>query len=248
MTSNIIDRSKIRRERKRTRKSVRQEQIEEETPIHAVYFDGRKDKTLVQRKEGQKVYRATVTEEHIVLISEPGSKYFGHLSVQSGTAKEIESTMITFLRENMDLSKIIAVGSDGTAVNTGIHNGIIRRLEMHLEKPLHWFICMLHANELPLRHLIAHLDGETSGPSGFSGAIGKMLQSCEQFPVVQFERIETVVLPEVDLIILSTDQKYLYEISVAISKGNLSESLASSQPGKMAHSRWLTTANRILRL
>ncbi|KAK2577113.1 hypothetical protein KPH14_011881 [Odynerus spinipes] len=47
---------------------------------------------------------------------------------------------------------------------------------------------------------------------------------------------------------MSTDQKYLYKICQAVGAGICSSELANCQPGKMAHSRWLTTANRILRL
>ena len=34
---------------------------------------------------------------------------------------------------------------------------------------------MLHTNELPLRHLIANLDGPTNSKNGFKGPIGKLL-------------------------------------------------------------------------
>ena len=47
---------------------------------------------------------------------------------------------------------------------------------------------------------------------------------------------------------LSFDQKYLCEIIRAVETGHVSERLANLYPGKMAHSRWLTTANRIMRL
>ncbi|CAH1113072.1 unnamed protein product [Psylliodes chrysocephalus] len=53
------------------------------------------------------------------------------------------------------------------------------------------------------------------------------------------------LLPTQDL---SKDQKYLYEISVAISNGILPANLVHCNPGNLCHSRWLTTANRILRL
>ena len=155
--------------------------------------------------------------------------------------------MLALLRKEIDLSNLIVIGSDGTAVNTGNRKGIIRRLEIATGRPLQWFICLLHANELPLRHLMKHLDGATSGPCGYSGEIGKKLETCEILPVIKFQRIEAV-LQELDLKFLSTDQRYLYEISLAISEGNVSENLASRHPGNMAHSRWLTTANRILRL
>ena len=76
-----------------------------------------------------------------------------------------------------------ATGCEGTAVNTGTNGGIVRLLEIKLGRPLHWFICQLHANELPLRHLIKTLDGKTTGPSGCTGDIGKQLEDCEKYPI-----------------------------------------------------------------
>ncbi|KAK4875275.1 hypothetical protein RN001_011697 [Aquatica leii] len=65
--------------------------------------------------------------------------------------------------------------------------------------------------------------------------------------VVNFESIE-VTLSDVSVKELSTDQRYMYEICSGISKGIISLLLSEKDPGKMSHSRWLTTANRILRL
>lgn len=215
--------------------------------VNGIYFDGRKDKTLVQEKKGEKYCRKTVIEEHIVLVSEPGSTYVGHVTTMSGSATHIKSSIFKFLQESVDLSTIVAVGCDGTVVNTGAKNGIIRQLEVNVKRPLQWFICLLHANELPLRHLLQDLDGKTTGPTGFSGHIGKLLESCEKLPVVKFEKIE-VKLPTIDLYDLSTDQNYLYELCNGISEGTIPSSLSQREPGRMSHARWLTTANRILRL
>ena len=55
---------------------------------------------------------------------------------------------------------------------------------------MQWLVCQLHANEFPLRHLLEHLDGPTSGPTAFCGAIGKALSTCEQLTIVQFDNIE----------------------------------------------------------
>jgi len=55
-------------------------------------------------------------------------------------------------------------------------------------------------------------------------------------------------LPELTCSDLSTDQRYLYDICQGVIDGTCSEELGRRNPGKMAHSRWLTTANRILRL
>lgn len=65
--------------------------------------------------------------------------------------------------------------------------------------------------------------------------------------MVSFKSINTE-LPEVTQNDLSTDQKYLFQMCCAIRDGNCPTNLATKDPGKMSHARWLTTANRVLRL
>ena len=38
-----------------------------------------------------------------------------------------------------------------------------------------WSICLLHTNELPLRHLFTDLDGPSTGANSFQSVIGKLL-------------------------------------------------------------------------
>lgn len=68
---------------------------------------------------------------------------------------------------------LVAVGCDGTNTNVGINAGIIRLLEIPLGKELHWFVCQLHGNELPLRHLLNHFGCQTTAPTAFAGDFGK---------------------------------------------------------------------------
>ena len=86
------------------------------------------------------------------------------------------------------------------------------------------------------------LDGKTGGPRGFLGDIGKRLEGCEKLSVVKFERIP-YDLPSVNRDDISTNQKYLYDIHQSVSKGKCFADLALRNPGKMAHSQSLTTAN-----
>lgn len=160
----------------------------------------------------------------------------------------IVNEILEYLKKcNLDLNSLEVVGCDGTVTNTGRKGGIIVLLENKIGRPLQWFVCQLHANELPLRHLFEKLDGNTSGPRAFSGPLGKRLQVCETLSVVSFSKIESSV-DEFLSDDLSTDQKYLYDICQAVKSGVCSEQLSKRQPGKMVHSRWLTTASRILRL
>ncbi|GBL89474.1 hypothetical protein AVEN_87820-1 [Araneus ventricosus] len=55
-------------------------------------------------------------------------------------------------------------------------------------------------------------------------------------------------LPGIDPTNLSCDQKYLLDICTAISSGVCSSDRAKRQPGTLNFARWLTTANRILRV
>ena len=112
---------------------------------------------------------------------------------------------------------------------------------------MHWFVCLLHTNELPLKHLLVYLDGTTHGPNSFSGTIGKQLKLCDM-PVVTFQQIEGNVLPNIDPNELSTDQKYLLEMCKAITTGQCSTDLGNHKPGPICHSWWLRIANLIIRL
>ena len=120
-------------------------------------------------------------------------------------------------------------------------------MEHYPERPLHWFICMLYANELRLRHLFSNLNGTTSGRRFFTGPMGKFLQNCKKRQVENFTSVEVpaIVTKATDL---STHQKYLLDIHEAVSSGRVSEDLGKRSPGSLNHARWLTTTNRILRI
>lgn len=125
------------------------------------------------------------------------------------------------------------MGCNGTATNTGWKGSVIQYLENYLKRPLQWCVCMLHANELPLRHFFMSLDGSTSGPKEYTGPIGKQLAACKSKPLVSFCAVAGNLLELPDNIVkeLSTDQKYLYEICHAVMAGFCSPELASHQPG-----------------
>jgi|SRR6218665_366813 len=82
-----------------------------------------------------------------------------------------------------------------------------------VKRPLQHVVCLLHANELPLRNLFEHIhvDGQTTGPRCFSGHIGSLLQKCETMPIVSYEPIPCD-FPVVTADYLSSDQQYLLDI------------------------------------
>lgn len=245
--SNVIDTCKIRRAREKHRKNLANGPFEN---FEGLYFDGKKDKTLVLSEDRSK--RMVITEEHVSLLKEPGSEYIGHISPTNSKAPTVVESLSEFFfsKGQVDfMTNLKVVGCDGTNTNTGGKAGIIALIEKEIRAPLQWFICQLHANELPLRHLLYHLDGGTVGPKELSGIIGKALETCEDLPLVNFKRVH-VNIPDIIKLKedLSTDQAYLRDICRFISGDERFRAVANRSPGKICNSRWLTTANRILRL
>ena len=116
---------------------------------------------------------------------------------------------------------------------------------------------MLHCNELPLRALITKLDGDTSGSKGFKGPIGQqLLVDRKILKIADYPPRDAQPITFLDTTTkeLSTDQKYLLIASNAVifGKNKLDQDtlrfLQRLSPGTMHHARWLTTANRLLRL
>jgi len=61
-----------------------------------------------------------VQEEYIVLVEEPGSRYVGHLTPDTGTGQAIGQGIVGYLSENKAVVQSLdVIGCDGTSVNTG---------------------------------------------------------------------------------------------------------------------------------
>lgn len=244
---NVVDRSKIRRERKRIRK-----EISHKTKIHSlqsIFFDGRRDETLVSLSIDGALYPRKIKEEHIAIVEEPFSQYVGHVAVERGTAEIIVDSMMDFFEQkDINLDQVNIIGCDGTNVNVGRNNGIIVKLEERFNRPMQWCICLLHLNEVLLRHIFETLDGKTSGPKSYTGDIGKKLLDCEKKRITNFQSIDNEQYQHLYDTELSRDQNYLLDMCKAVTSGEISQSISLKKPGPLSHSRWLTTASRILRL
>ncbi|GBN17157.1 hypothetical protein AVEN_252103-1 [Araneus ventricosus] len=145
------------------------------------------------------------------------------------------------------MRKLEVVGRGGTVINTGWKNGVINRIENHVGRPLQWSICLLHFNELPFRHIFQHIDDQTARLNCFSGPIGQQLTCYEKLPVFDYEPIDCSII-DIERNMLSKGQQYLLDILNAATSRNCPEDLANRDPGPLFHSRWLTAANRVLRL
>ena len=91
------------------------------------------------------------------------------------------------------------------------------------------------------------MDGETKGPCDYVMKIGKKIKSVDN-PIVKFLPISGNPLPDLGDYAddLSTDQRYLYNATKAVTSGNCSADFVNLKPGPISHSRWVTTACRVL--
>lgn len=250
----IIDKSRLARTQKRTF-----EEVDKNTFAFGggLYYDSRKDKSIIQKKKEDgsgkfKFYRTIRRQSHYSFVSEPGGIFLGFIPVKNGQAKPCVDQMIPFLREKNAFNGLMALGSDGENFNVGATGGINHFIEVELNRPLHWFICLLHANEIPLKTLITKLDGRTTGKKSFSGPIGKALENVDQNSIVKFKKfrgVDPLPQPPDDVYKkLSNDQKYLHRIVNALISGSFSQDLSQLKIGEINHSRWITTASRVCKL
>ena len=100
-------------------------------------------------------------------------------------------------KEGLNIDEVSILGADSTAVNTGSKNGVIAKVEQKIKRPFHRFLCIFHLIELLLRHFVALYVGPTSGPTGFSSALGKAITMLSSPVITTFRRIPCPSFPTI---------------------------------------------------
>ena len=137
--------------------------------------------TYVPRPKTDGKGKTLQKQEHYTVLKQPESEYLTHFTPDSGKAKDVaENLKQTVIKYNF-VPCLKVIGGDSTAVNTGRKGGAITLLEKELDRRLVWLICLLHVNELPLRHLFVDLDDPTQGDKAFKGPIAKILKHVEEY-------------------------------------------------------------------
>ncbi len=256
----LFDKSKIDRSKSKVKTISSEHGDKNKKNLICIGCDGRSDKktkTFVEtiNSEGNvKLKQVTKDEHHITYTyenCEDTGVYLTHRTLPSeGATGQLQADETYKVLEEYDsLSSLKAVLLDNTATNTGHKNGLVVHLEKKLERKLQTVGCLLHWNELPMRAVFKYLDGETTGPTTFSGTIGKQAAIDQhQNPQVKFESIETcmIELPPDVVKDLSTDQRMLYQYTLGISEGKIDPVWASRKCGPLNHARWLTLSIRVL--
>lgn len=252
--NNLLEQTKLRRQRIMWRSKAVSSHTARLKKLKCIGFDGKIDDTRLY-KSG--MVQRVGKEDHYIIVAYPEEEYVEHVAPQSGKAHDIVAELQSVINDTESIDSLSAITCDSTNVNVGEHGGVIRLLELYLKRPLQWLICMLHLNELPFREVFRMLDGETAGPGALKGAIGKLLDfdPCN-LPVTNYKPItgNTKDMPQNIKSDLSQDQKYLLKACLAVQLGHSNTDpetlkfLSTGSPGLLHHARWLTRANRLLRL
>ena len=163
----MVDRSKLRRERQKCIEEIKNNDQELFELVDSIFVDGRKDATMTMVEVNENYHRQTVIEEYYVIVGEPNSFYLSHVMPEDGTEYKIATSIYYAIKNTALEQKLKAVGCDETAVMTGKSKRFIAPLETLIGRQLQWVICLLHLNELSLRHVFQNLDGVISGPDSF---------------------------------------------------------------------------------
>ena len=185
-------------------------------------------------------------EDHITLTDPEGTflMHFTREKVEGIRAGQVIALRIVeFLAAYGIDSTLKMVAGDSTNLNTGCNEGAIALIEKQLGRRLVWSICMLHTNELPLRHLIATLDGPTGSGNTLTGPAGRLLPITQSLPYnPNFTPLSCgeplVQLPPQVFDDLSWDQKYAYQMIQALEAGSVPFALQIMAIGPVNHARY----------
>ena len=213
-----------------------------------IKFDGKKVKSAIGHNKFSEKFQDFVT-----VISEPGGQYVDHIIPRDGGAEALASELFDLLKQYQSCDTVYCIGSDGTAVNTGHENGTIKRLEVLLNHPVNWCICLIHFVELIFKHLFKLHDGDTTSAGTYKGVIGQEISRYKSKfpdPILRWKAIpgKVPLINQELLNNLSSEQQLFYHFCIAIQSGNLSANLASKDMPKLHEARWVTKCLRCLRL
>ena len=93
-------------------------------------------------------------------------------------AQGAADVIVQWFVEVGQLENVQVLGGDSTDSMTGWDGRAIHLIEVGKSEKVVWDNCLLHTNELGLRHVIKKLGMETSGQNSFTGENGSCLFTC----------------------------------------------------------------------
>ena len=194
--------------------------------------------------ENGRRFPATIMEEHVTLVAEPGNVFLGHVAPEKKDAKSQADAIWKFVVENNHDADLELIGGDSTPLNSGRKGGIFFFIQELKGHRLLISVCKLHTNELPLRHVIRFLGIPTQSNNSFGGEIGKLvcgnveeLEFNPDFERIRDDRVKLPLLSDDVIDDLSTDQRYAYRILQLIMGCDVDKNFLDHQCGPCCHCR-----------
>ena len=148
--------------------------------IKCLFIDGRNDDTLIMKRNTVtgRNHRGLIKEYHMTVTAEPAGQYITHFTPPPKTrrlkpARQAAIAFHSWMQTKGIDEHLECIGCDTTNEMSGHIGGVVTHTEALLGRRVFRSFCWLHINELPLRHLMVALDGETNSKDGWKGDIGK---------------------------------------------------------------------------
>ena len=91
-------------------------------------FEAVFDRTLTLADNQVKIgkqFKSNEHEEHIAIVSDPGSKYIEYIAPDRGKARDICKEILGLLPETDSIDSLLRIGCDDCATNTGKKGGVV---------------------------------------------------------------------------------------------------------------------------
>ena len=228
----VVDKCKIQRWRSQvmSQASGSAEILCTEDAVKGIFFDARKDKTKYHDKDviTGRFHPRIKNENHVTVTSEPDGQYRYHYTPEEALAPHKPAYMeakglFDFMVKHGWDKTVELIGGDSTNSNSGWKGSALAWLERMLGRKVFWVICMIHCNELPLRHLMSNLDGKTNSKEGWTGPIGKFLLKVNEmernysFDPIPWSEEDSVIYIPADIVTnMSYDSSLFYQIGIAV--------------------------------
>ena len=168
-----LSRETVRRHRNKTRTdkaaSILEEQLsgmtrngENETKGYVIHWDGKMLKPLEHAGKKQEVLAVLLTSTH-----DESEILLSIIQLQHGEGNaEIESQKIIAALDELEIDQSLIIGLvfDTTSLNTGIHNGVVVRLQREFDHKLLQLPCRHHVYELLCGSAARFVYGDTNSP------------------------------------------------------------------------------------
>ena len=245
----IKDRSKftspsgIWKMKNRTGKSQTEQHDIENKHLLELCFDGIQADEAMPDNKSKKDHFLGITNG----LARKGVTSYVHHERSGGSGQAMAELVIKVIERTESKDSIIVLKSDNTGSNSSPDIRAHRFIELYLGRAVQRPYCLNHGAERPFRKLLKIFDGDTVGPLGTNGPIGKAMQDLNkhQGPFIQFERIPNFMPVDLDISALPEDLKFLCTFVHYIATGEIDPYYETKDPPPHNNARWRNDCTRL---